>query len=161
GRRRSVAGGRSRRRPRGDLSKKRAEVSIPLFPQNICARRARCSSRNVERNAVSMSADFPARLRALLSKERLPAAIVDLDAFDRNFDRILRACGDLAPRIASKSVRVPVLLERVIEKGARGFMCFSLEEADKLSTGKMNDFLIAYPTLQRGALQLLAAMSAR
>ena len=70
----------------------------------------------------------------LLSSERLPAAIVDLDAMDRNVDRVLDALAgtDKTCRVASKSVRHVGLLRRILERGGarfRGLMCFTLEEA--------------------------------
>lgn len=102
-------------------------------------------------------------LRSILAGERLPVALVDLDAFDRNLDRLLGVAREhgLALRVASKSVRVPALLERTLRKGARGLMCFSVEEAARLAARGMDDILIAYPTVQRAALAELAAMSKR
>jgi D-serine deaminase-like pyridoxal phosphate-dependent protein len=88
---------------------------------------------------------------SLLASERLPVALVDLDAFDRNVAKIanwVRAPQTL--RIATKSLRVPKLIERVLAYGApyKGLMCFAAEEAELLASQGHDDFLIAYPTLQ-------------
>lgn len=93
----------------------------------------------------------------LLSSERLPAAIVDLDAMDRNVDRVLDALAgtDKTCRVASKSVRHVGLLRRILERGGarfRGLMCFTLEEACFLHDRGFDDLLVAYPSLQVSAL---------
>lgn len=92
-------------------------------------------------------------LGAILRDERLPAVVVDLDAFDHN---VAHAAGIVAPsglglRLATKSVRVVALIRRALESGApyRGLMCFSAEEARFLAGEGFDDLLVAYPTLQR------------
>jgi D-serine deaminase-like pyridoxal phosphate-dependent protein len=90
--------------------------------------------------------------RALLEKERLPAAIVDLDAFDANLALIRESVHGLDLRLATKSVRVPALIERA--KIAR-LMCFSAYEAAELSKRGFEDLLVAYPTLRKEAIEAL------
>lgn len=56
-------------------------------------------------------------------------------------------------RIATKSIRVPELIKRALKLGGsqhfKGLMCFSVEEAFYLSEKfDLDDFLIAYPTVQ-------------
>ncbi|MDP7114710.1 MAG: alanine racemase, partial [Myxococcota bacterium] len=98
-------------------------------------------------------------LPAILRDERLPAVVVDLDAFDRN---VAHAAGIVAPsglslRLATKSVRVPALIRRALDAGDpyRGLMCFSAEEAHFLADQGFDDLLVAYPTLQRSDLDAL------
>ena len=96
-----------------------------------------------------------------LRGERLPAALVDLDALDRNVDRLVRALGenDKTLRVASKSVRHVGLLRRILERGGprvRGLMCFTLEEACFLADEGFDDLLLAYPSVQRAALDEVA-----
>lgn len=104
--------------------------------------------------------------RRLLAGERLPAAVVDLDALGRNVDRIrgrLDGTGKTL-RVASKSVRHVGLLRRVLERGGEGFrglMCFSAEEAAFLVEEGFDDLFVAYPTLQHIALLPLARAAAR
>ncbi len=87
-----------------------------------------------------------------------PFAIVDLDAFDHNADDLVRRAGGKPIRVASKSVRVRWLLERVLARpGFAGVMCYSLTEALWLSAADVSeDLLVAYPTVDRVALRELA-----
>lgn len=108
--------------------------------------------------------DFKA-LTQLIRQERLPAVIVDLDAFDRNVRRIAEmitsGVGTHEIRIATKSIRVPALIKRVLDSGApyRSLMCFSTEEAAFLAAQGFDDLLIAYPTVQRSDLEILKKLN--
>ncbi|CAF2953671.1 unnamed protein product [Rotaria sp. Silwood2] len=53
-------------------------------------------------------------------------------------------------RTASKSLRVPFLLQRILSSGLpfKGLMCFAVEEAEFLSSLGFDDLLIAYPSQQ-------------
>jgi len=95
-----------------------------------------------------------------------PLALVDLGAFDRNAaDMTRRAAlagnGGHPVRVATKSLRCRFLIERALATpGYRGVMCYSLAEAIWLhATGTSDDLLVAYPTVDRGALRALAADS--
>ena len=100
--------------------------------------------------------------RALLEGARLPCALVDLDALERNVDRLaaqIHGTGKTL-RVASKSVRHVGLLRRILERGGAGFvgvMCFSLEEAAHLVDHGFDDLLVAYPSVGRAALAEVAA----
>ena len=101
-------------------------------------------------------------LRALQdpARERLPAVVVDLDAFDRNVRKAasLTREGHKKLRLATKSLRVPELIARALKlsEGAfQGLMCFSSEEALFLRAQGFDDFLVAYPTLAPGELRCL------
>jgi D-serine deaminase-like pyridoxal phosphate-dependent protein len=96
---------------------------------------------------------------ATLAGERLPAAIVDLDAFDRNLKHLSEAAAGKPIRLATKSVRVPELIRRALALPAfRGLMCYSAEEAAFLHAQGFDDFLIAYPTVQASDLTALRAL---
>lgn len=108
--------------------------------------------------AVVHWSDFARILRA----ERLPAALIDLDALDRNIARFQRAVAGSGKslRVASKSVRHVGLLRRILERGGdafRGTMCFAAEEAAFLSDEGFDDLLVAYPSVQRAGLREVAA----
>ena len=62
-------------------------------------------------------------------------------------------------RLASKSVRVPALIERALaQPGFRGVLAFTLAEALWLHRqGLSDDIVVAYPTVDRGALCDLVA----
>lgn len=99
--------------------------------------------------------------RRLLQGVRLPAVVVDLNAFDRNvayFASVLKEAGHGHHlRLATKSVRVPELIARVLAHGPpyRGLMCYAAEEAVFLAEQGFDDLLIAYPTRQASDLRLL------
>ena len=88
-----------------------------------------------------------------------PVMVVDLDAFDANADDLVRRAGGVPIRVASKSVRVPALLSRVLARdGFHGVLGFTLAEALWLEEqGITDDIVVAYPTVDRGALARLVA----
>lgn len=87
-----------------------------------------------------------------------PLALVDLDAFDANADDLLRRAGGKPIRVASKSVRCRVLLERVLARpGFEGIMSFTLAESIWLARSGFEDVLLAYPSADRAAYAELAA----
>ncbi|GAB4216496.1 MAG: amino acid deaminase/aldolase [Sandaracinaceae bacterium] len=103
-----------------------------------------------------------ARLVAALADARLPCAVLDLEAFDRNLERqraLVRAHG-LPLRIATKSLRVPALIARLLARGApdlAGLLCFAVAEAEALASLGHDDLFVAYPpSPRRGAHQDLA-----
>jgi D-serine deaminase-like pyridoxal phosphate-dependent protein len=87
-----------------------------------------------------------------------PLAIVDLDAFDRNAADMARRAAGRPIRVASKSLRCRYLIEHALSKpGFKGVMCYALPEALWLhAAGTSDDLLVAYPTVDKGALQALA-----
>lgn len=100
------------------------------------------------------------RLREVVRGEPRPLMLVDLDALDANIDRVRRSLEhhDKRLRVASKSIRVPALIRRVIERSGRiveGVMCYSPAEAHFLADRGFDDLLVAYPRVQRAALEHL------
>ena len=95
----------------------------------------------------------------LLRGRRLPAMLVDLEAFDRNARKLGQLARDRGKnlRVATKSIRVPELIGRLLAQGHpwRGLMCFSVEEAAVLANAGHSDLLIAYPTVQATDVALL------
>ncbi len=102
-------------------------------------------------------------LAQLIRDRPLPLMLVDLESLDSNVRRlgaVAKAHGKNL-RVASKSIRVPDLIRRVLEVGGehfRGLMCFSVPEARLLAEHKFDDLLVAYPTVQRSDLDCAAAM---
>jgi D-serine deaminase-like pyridoxal phosphate-dependent protein len=88
-----------------------------------------------------------------------PFGLVDLGAFDANAADLVRRAGGKPIRVAAKSLRCRALIERVLSlPGFRGVMCYTLPEALWLhEKGISDDLLVAYPTVDRGALRDLAA----
>jgi D-serine deaminase-like pyridoxal phosphate-dependent protein len=105
------------------------------------------------------------RWKRALGAERLPCALVDLEAFDANWERALAAVRGRGKtiRLATKSVRVPALLRRALERGgglARGLMCYAVEEAVWLAEQGFEDLLVAYPSVQPADLEALGRAAA-
>jgi D-serine deaminase-like pyridoxal phosphate-dependent protein len=88
-----------------------------------------------------------------------PVMVVDLDAFDANADDLARRAGGTPIRVASKSLRVPALISRALDHpGFRGVLAFTLAEALWLEeNGVSDDIVVAYPTVDRGAIARLVA----
>ena len=101
----------------------------------------------------------------LARHHRLPAMFVDLAAFDRNTKRFVDDArqGSKRLRIASKSLRVPKLLNRFRKLAgdvAQGVMCYSVAEAHWLASGDgeqscppFDDLLVAYPHFHPEAIR--------
>ncbi len=86
-----------------------------------------------------------------------PTMVVDLDAFDANADDLLRRAGGTPIRVASKSLRVPALLARVLARpGFSGVLAYTLAEALWLAEHDVSDdVVVAYPSVDRDALARL------
>jgi D-serine deaminase-like pyridoxal phosphate-dependent protein len=83
-----------------------------------------------------------------------PAYVVDLDAFDANAADLVRRASGTPLRVASKSVRVPALIQRALAReGFKGVMAFNLREALwLLDQGISDDLVLGYPVTDPGAL---------
>ena len=79
---------------------------------------------------------------------------MDLDAFDANAADLARRAGGKPVRVASKSLRVPALIERALAApGFRGVLAYTLREALWLcEQGITDDIVVGYPTVDRAAL---------
>ena len=92
-----------------------------------------------------------------------PLMVVDLDAFDANADDLARRAAGTPVRVASKSLRVPALIRRALaHDGFRGVLAYTLREALWLHEHEVSDdILVAYPSVDRGALtELVGSPSA-
>src|SRR5690348_4413372 len=98
--------------------------------------------------------DRYARLTAELDP---PFAVVDLAAFRRNADDLVRRAAGVPIRVASKSVRNRALLTEALQRpGFHGVMSYALPEALWLARNGVDDILMGYPTVHRAALRELA-----
>jgi D-serine deaminase-like pyridoxal phosphate-dependent protein len=88
-----------------------------------------------------------------------PLMVVDLDAFDANADDLVARASGTPVRVASKSLRIPALLERALARdGFRGILAYTLTEALWLEDqGISDDIVVGYPTVDRAALMRLVA----
>jgi len=103
---------------------------------------------------------------AALRGQPLPAALLDLDAVDRNLETLLapvRRAGKTL-RVATKSLRCVELLKYIAKKGGpavRGFMTYDAAETVFLADRGLDDLLLAYPTAQPCDADALAGLAAR
>jgi D-serine deaminase-like pyridoxal phosphate-dependent protein len=83
-----------------------------------------------------------------------PMMVVDLDAFDANAADLARRAAGKPVRVASKSLRIPALVERALATpGFAGVLAYSLREAIWLvRNGVTDDAVMGYPTVDRAAL---------
>jgi D-serine deaminase-like pyridoxal phosphate-dependent protein len=88
-----------------------------------------------------------------------PVMVVDLDAFDANAADLVRRAAGKPIRVASKSLRVPALIERALAlPGFQGVLAYTLREALWLEEhGVSDDVVTAYPTVDRTAIAALLA----
>ncbi|MBS4754298.1 amino acid deaminase/aldolase [Nocardioides sp. zg-ZUI104] len=88
-----------------------------------------------------------------------PLLVVDLDAFDANAADLVARAGGVPIRVASKSLRVPALIRRALEtEGFAGVLAYTLAEALWLVDNEVSDdVLVAYPSVDAGALAALVA----
>jgi D-serine deaminase-like pyridoxal phosphate-dependent protein len=107
-------------------------------------------------------ARLSAAVQALPEPPRTPLMVVDLDAFDANAADLVRRADGTPIRVASKSLRVPALLERALAlPGFHGVLGYSLREALWLVEQDVcDDVVVAYPTVDRAALTELVASPA-
>ncbi len=77
------------------------------------------------------------RWKRVLANETLPCAAVDLDAMEANQDLLVSrmARDDVTLRVASKSVRIPAVLRRLLDRSGRfaGLMTYSASETALLA----------------------------
>src|SRR5262249_10631626 len=125
-------------------------------------RRAQRGRDPAPRRAGAHAGVTPA-LRAALGAAPLPAALVDLDAFERNVDRFVAAArrGGKPLRRATKALRVPDLVARVRDRAADvALMTYTAAETAYLACAGWRDLLLAYPTATAADAAHLAAANA-
>ena len=103
------------------------------------------------------------KLSNAIKDEQLPSMLVDIDQFDENLETIINIAKkhDKKLRPATKSLRVPYLINRIKKIGGdtiSGFMCYSCDEASFLSSMGIDNLLIAYPTLQKSELDTISKL---
>jgi D-serine deaminase-like pyridoxal phosphate-dependent protein len=90
-----------------------------------------------------------------------PALVVDLDAVERNIDRMQAHCDALgvALRPHIKTHKLPALAHRQVARGAVGIACQKLGEAEVMAAAGLRDILISYPILGAAKAARFAALA--
>lgn len=112
---------------------------------------------------MNLSAD-PALVGKPGSRDLIPtpAAVLDLDAFERNVAKMqdrARAAG-LAVRPHSKSHKCSALAKRQLEAGAVGICCAKLAEAEAMARAGIGQILVTSPIAGAGPAQRAARLAA-
>src|SRR5690606_6406697 len=146
--------GRGGHRRRDRRSRRHRGHPAPARDRVMAAQRMVMGGSPRERDALATRLT---RAVAALDPAPGPRYVIDLDAFDANADDLLRRAQGTPIRVASKSVRVPALLRRVLARdGFAGVLAYTLAEALHLqSTGVADDIVLGYPTVDRGSLATL------
>jgi D-serine deaminase-like pyridoxal phosphate-dependent protein len=105
---------------------------------------------------------FNTAIGSLPEAPATPLAVVDLDAFDANAGDLVRRAGGKPIRVASKSLRVPGLIERALaHDGFAGVLAYTVAEALWLhEAGISDDIVVAYPSVDLIAIRRLTSSPA-
>jgi hypothetical protein len=112
---------------------------------------------------VTMNSYRPAEIGMPLAEVDTPALILDLDAFERNLDRMDASLAGKKIRIRphAKSHKCPEIALRQINRGAVGICCQKVSEAEAMVEGGVPDVLIANEVVGAPKLKRLAALAKR
>lgn len=112
---------------------------------------------------MESSPERRARYVRAIEHEAWPCALVDLEALERNARTIahLAAERNKKLRVATKSVRVPDVLRRILALApGAGLMTYTAQETAFLHTLGFDDLLLAYPIARAADASLLARLAA-
>jgi D-serine deaminase-like pyridoxal phosphate-dependent protein len=101
-------------------------------------------------------------LESIFSEVEAPFAFVDLDAMWANAGKMVERATRKPIRVASKSLRCRAVIDSILAQDERfsGLLTFTLPETLWLAEGGYENLLLAYPTVDTGALGELALRSA-
>jgi D-serine deaminase-like pyridoxal phosphate-dependent protein len=92
-----------------------------------------------------------------------PVLELDLDAVERNIERMQRYCDDhglaLLPHV--KTHKLPQIAAMQLAAGARGVVCQKLGEAEVMQAAGIEDILISFPLVGEAKARRLAALAAK
>lgn len=110
-----------------------------------------------------MSAYRPADIGMPLAEVDTPALLLDLDAFERNLERLDASLAGRTVQVRphAKTHKCAEIALRQIARGAAGVCCQKVSEAEALVEGGVADVLIANEVVGARKLARLAALAAR
>lgn len=110
-----------------------------------------------------MNAYRPAEIGMPLAEVDTPALLLDLDAFERNLDRLDASLAEkkIEVRPHAKSHKCPEIALRQIARGAVGVCCQKVSEAEAMVDGGVPDVLVANEVVGAPKLKRLAALAKR
>ena len=110
-----------------------------------------------------MSLYRPAEIGMSLAEVDTPSLILDLDAFERNLDRMDASLAGKKIKIRphAKSHKCPEIALRQIKRGAVGVCCQKVSEAEAMVEGGVPDVLIANEAVGTTKLRRLVSLAKR
>lgn len=108
-----------------------------------------------------MTTPPPAEIGMAVEDVDTPALLLDLDAFERNLDRMARALDGKPVRLRahSKSHKCAVIGQMQVGRGAIGLCCQKVGEAEAMVAGGVGNVLVSNQIVGRPKLLRLAALS--
>jgi len=103
----------------------------------------------------------PAEIGMPLTDVDTPALILDLEAFERNLDRMAKAVAGRPVRLRphAKSHKCPAIAHRQIARGAVGVCCQKVDEAEAMVHGGVGNVLVTNEIVGTQKLARLAALA--
>ncbi len=103
----------------------------------------------------------PAEIGMSLSDVQTPALLIDLDALERNLDKMAAMLSRFAVRFRphAKTHKSPIIARAQIARGAVGACCQTLAEAEALVAGGVEDVLISNQVIGAAKINRLAALA--
>jgi 3-hydroxy-D-aspartate aldolase len=110
-----------------------------------------------------MSLKPPAAVGMAFADIDTPALVIDLDAFERNLERMADFVGKSGVRLRAhaKTHKSPIIAAKQMELGAVGVCCQKVSEAEVLVEGGIGDVLVSNEVAGAGKLYRLAALARR
>jgi D-serine deaminase-like pyridoxal phosphate-dependent protein len=108
-----------------------------------------------------MTTTPPAEIGMPLSEVDTPALLLDLDAFERNMDRLAKAVAGTGVRLRphAKTHKCPNIARAQIARGAVGVCCQKVGEAEAMVAGGVGDVYVSNEIVGRSKLERLAALA--
>ncbi|MDP6708497.1 MAG: DSD1 family PLP-dependent enzyme [Alphaproteobacteria bacterium] len=108
-----------------------------------------------------MNQPAPAEIGMALEEIETPALIVDLDAFERNLQRMANAVAETPSRLRphAKTHKCPAVARRQVALGAVGVCCQKVGEAEAMVQGGIRDVLVSNQIVGRRKLGRLVALA--
>ena len=105
----------------------------------------------------------PARLGMTLAEVDTPALLLDLDAFERNLDRLDQSLAGTRIRVRphAKSHKCPEIALRQMARGAIGVCCQKVSEAEAMVEGGVMNVLVSNEVVGAPKLARLAGLTRR
>src|SRR5688572_15830953 len=103
----------------------------------------------------------PATIGMPLAQVDTPALLIDLDAFERNLERMagFAAKAGMRLRAHAKTHKSPIIAGRQVALGAVGICCQKVSEAEAMVEGGIRDVLVSNEVAGAAKLDRLAALA--